>query len=489
MQADFPEDPALNASPASDGIFLPGSAYLEFHSTLRNHTFQAARSTFPSRCGTPERPPTRHVQDNEGQSDLPGDEETEGSREGTAVSAVPTPSFVELTQQQEFELWKNWVDEIAPWVRDYRHHRGSRLYRYQTTFKTRRSLIMIQLDKFDNKRHFGRALPPLAKENPHLRFSILAVSARQLERKDSTRSSLSLALYQEAIHHLVPQLQTRTANVVASCVVLCVLEMMSCSPKMWRRHLDGCASLIISMGINGLSGGLEQALFWCFARMDLCGALISDEQTIIPIESWLPKSTVNDESHLFHQSLGFDMYANYMVYLCGRVVDFLAGANQTGEMDHGRRWSHLFDLLRRWYNDRPLDMKPILDLSPSTSDFKQPFPILLFSSSAAISGNQLYHTGALLMLQQKPRSVRLSAGTRSILWHARRISAISISNTDHACWTNCIQPLWLAGQVMSHPAEHRAILETYERIERETGWGARWRADDLREYWGDLGGG
>lgn len=77
---------------------------------------------------------------------------------------------------------------------------------------------------------------------------------------------------------------------VASCVVLCVLEMMSCklhtdtdllrptypvsitdlclgSPKMWRRHLDGSASLILSLGINGFSGGLEQALFWCFARM------------------------------------------------------------------------------------------------------------------------------------------------------------------------------------------------------------------------------
>lgn len=356
----------------------------------------------------------------------------------------------------------------------------------------------MQLDKFDNKRHFGRALPPLAKENTHLRFSILALSARQLERKesarkpertDSTRSSLSLALYQEAIHHLVPQLQTRTTNVVASCVVLCVLEMMSCSPKMWRRHLDGCASLIMSMGITGLSGGLEQALFWCFARMDLCGGLISDEPTMIPIESWLPEATVSDQTHLYHRSLGFDMYANYIVYLCALVQKFLAGSRHAGEADYGRRWSHLFDLLRKWYDDRPLEMKPILDLSPATSDLKQPFPILLFSSSSAISGNQLYHTGALLMLQQKPRSVRLGPGTRSILWHARRISAISISNTDHACWTNCILPLWFAGRVMSHPAEHRAIVETYERIERETGWGTQWRADDLREYWGDLAGG
>jgi hypothetical protein len=36
---------------------------------------------------------------------------------------------------------------------------------------------------------------------------------------------------------------------------------------MWRRHLDGCASLIQSLNIHGSSGGMEQALFWCFARM------------------------------------------------------------------------------------------------------------------------------------------------------------------------------------------------------------------------------
>lgn len=348
----------------------------------------------------------------------------------------------------------------------------------------------MQLDKLDAERHFGCTLPPLARQHPHLRFSILALSARQLERKDPTRSSLSLALYQEAIHHLVPQLQTRTSTVVASCVVLCVLEMMSCSPKMWRRHLDGCASLIQSMGIHGLSGGLEQALFWCFARMDLCGGFISDEQTIIPIGSWLPDTDADAENngHTLYKSLGPDMYANYVVYLCGRVVDLLSGGSP-GASGFGRRWDDLFNSLTKWYNDRPSEMKPILDLSPSETDFDRPFPILLFSGTSAIAGNQLYHTAKLLLLQQKPRGVRLGPGTRSILWHARRISGISISNASHGCWTNCIQPLWFAGRVMSHPAEHRAILETYDMIERETGWGARWRAEDLKEYWGDLSGG
>lgn len=58
---------------------------------------------------------------------------------------------------------------------------------------------------------------------------MLALSARQQERKyPDRRSSASLVLYQEAVHQLIPQLQTKSTAVVASCVVLCVLEMMSC---------------------------------------------------------------------------------------------------------------------------------------------------------------------------------------------------------------------------------------------------------------------
>lgn len=115
------------ASPGSegmshDGIFLPGSAYLEFHSALRSHTFNAARSAFPSRCGTPESPETAHTTIRaEGQSVEENlslnvhTSETVSPLEDVALSR-PTPRLSELSQQEEFELWKNWVDEIGPWV-------------------------------------------------------------------------------------------------------------------------------------------------------------------------------------------------------------------------------------------------------------------------------------------------------------------------------------------------------------------------------------
>jgi hypothetical protein len=86
-----------------------------------------------------------------------------------------------------------------------------------------------QLDKFDNKRHFEHKIPMIAKSTPHLKNSILALCARQIERENNSKSSSeSLGLYQEAIHLLLPELQTKNTAVIASSVILCVLEMMSC---------------------------------------------------------------------------------------------------------------------------------------------------------------------------------------------------------------------------------------------------------------------
>lgn len=86
-----------------------------------------------------------------------------------------------------------------------------------------------QLDMFDNHRHFASTFTQMAKSAPHLKYSILALSARQMERKQNEKSqSESLSLYQEAIHLLLPELESKTTPVIASCVILCVLEMLSC---------------------------------------------------------------------------------------------------------------------------------------------------------------------------------------------------------------------------------------------------------------------
>jgi hypothetical protein len=446
--------PHISDTSFEDGIFLPGSQYLELHSELRSRLFDTAHSVEPSRRGSPV--PIGQLD----QTSLPLDND--------AVEEDPR-RLAQLSPEQEYTLWQVYITEVAPWI-----------------------------DKFDNDRHFELVLPMLAKEAEHLKYSILALSARQIELKEKKMElNTSLGLYQLAIHLLTPQLETRSTVVLASSAVLCVLEMLSCSPKAWRRHLDGCAALIQALGITGTCGGLEQAIFWCFARMDVCGGLISLEKTLIPIHKWVGCGSLAEDSQILGAHATFDMRANTMVYLIGRVVDLLCNFGRWEQRHTGpgvmytnsqyvAQWLQLWDLIENWHRERPQEMEPILVIPSQQYDPPRPFPTVLYPNAPAIAGNQLYHTAALLMLKHKPASLHLAQKPRSMLWHARQICAISISNGNHACWTNSTQPIWIAGQLMSHSSEHKAILELYERVERETGWSTKWRANDLIEHWGDL---
>jgi hypothetical protein len=130
---------------------------------------------------------------------------------------------------------------------------------------------------FDSNRVFGIQLPALAKESPALMYAILAIGARQLERKERIQSSFdSLELYQEAIRLLTPLLQARDTRIIASCVVLCCLEMFAASAQDWRKHLEGCAAVFDAFGVNGFSGDVLQAVFWCYARMGKYTVYIAD---------------------------------------------------------------------------------------------------------------------------------------------------------------------------------------------------------------------
>lgn len=130
---------------------------------------------------------------------------------------------------------------------------------------------------------------------------------------------------------------------------------------------------------------------------------------------------------------------------------------------------------------RELDFDEDAETSPS-----DPFPFILYSAYCAISSNQLYHAACLLLLEMKPTfiNVREEGHIGSPLWHARRICGISITNTHHGSLNNAIQPLWLAGKLLSHPVEHRAIVDLMQRIEDITGWRVTWRIKDLKELWG-----
>jgi hypothetical protein len=222
-----PLEPMESRSPDTLQTYYPNAEYRALHATLYNYMVDTARAE-TTRQGTP----VPLVQDSDSVAKLQ-------SYTGNIVAQSNSSTAV-LTVQREQELWANYIDEVTDW-----------------------------LDMFDNDNHFKTVLPALAQKTKHLRLAILALSSRQLERKDPNKPYVeSLRLYSEAIQLINNDLASMGTAVIASCVLLCVLEMMSSSPNEWARHLDGCAMLLTAAGIHGAVGGMKQAIFWCFARME-----------------------------------------------------------------------------------------------------------------------------------------------------------------------------------------------------------------------------
>lgn len=226
-------------------------------------------------------------------------------------------------------------------------------------------------------------------------------------------------------------------------------------------------------------------------RLDLCSALISDgtEGTLLETSKWLPPgASRHDARGLFRSSGSPDMHANYAVYLCSEVCELVADRTRFFELgvregldpeELSHRWVCLWEELQAWTRDRPPELLPTQTL-PST-----PFPQPLFLHWSAISSTQLYHTACVLLLGSMPKPLNLKLGvTGSAVWHAKNICGISLANPHRGCLNNAIQPLWIAGRLLSHKSEHALLVEMIRGIESMTGWGTCWRIDDLESAWG-----
>lgn len=183
------------------------------------------------------------------------------------------------------------------------------------------------------------------------------------------------------------------------------------------------------------------------------------------------------------------MYANFAVFLCAKTCELVSDRNKYVELgtENGcdtphfqQRWSQLWEKLSNWALYRPKEMLPVETINNA------PFPHILFAHWAAISSNQLYHTSCVLLLNANPnQKLPLeSSPTASVMWHAKRICGISLANPHEGCLNNAIQPLWIAGRLLSHSSEQALVVKTIRHIEVLTGWTATWRIRDLESTWG-----
>lgn len=467
------DDPAANQvdgdafmSPTSLSPFDEYAAnprYIELQEELRGLLFAGVSSLDPSKSTTPE-PAADEAADDHERASVPSSKSLDFSR-------------VSIPKMRLVKYLKNWVIECSPY-----------------------------LDKFDEARHFGIQVPLLAQSSPGLFYAVLAFSARQMERKACLEKSYdSLELYQESIRLLAPGLQAKDPNMLVTACILAVLELMSGSPRNWRRHIEGCAALFAFYEVTGFSGGLLQAVFWCYARMELCGAIISGgaESTVLSLDKWVPAipegiGTTRAQAEDFVKSIFYqkgretpDMHANWAVYLCAKACDLmyrqvrlveLGEQDETDDRPFVDRWRRLWSELQFWRDTRPKCLLPIMTTEPSEN---QIFPIILFAHWAAISSNQLYHAACIVMLEMRPPGEPLPNTLEySAVWHAQRVCGISWTNPHRGNLINAIQPLYIAGRLLTHPREHLEVARLFKIIDRTTGWGAIWRLKDLEAEWG-----
>jgi hypothetical protein len=214
-------------------------------------------------------------------------------------------------------------------------------------------------------------------------------------------------------------------------------------------------------------------------------ALINELPTSIPLH--LPEMT-NAPWHKTDSAMHIFQCANTPLFLCLRAMKFCWGdpADRIGLAgDMVSTWRDIVDQLNAWYSQRPQEFLSMVEIEMADDGF----PLILFTSGAAVFGNQLYHTAMFLLLRHKPRTVMLPSrhrsSTMSTLWHARRICGIALNNDRRECWDmSLVASLLVAARTMTHEAQHHVLLAGLDKVERLTGWGLSVIRDILQGEWG-----
>ncbi|QMW28634.1 hypothetical protein G4B84_003923 [Aspergillus flavus NRRL3357] len=314
---------------------------------------------------------------------------------GLAVSRDESPQpepFLPVTCTEKARLISSFIQETGTWC--------------ETT---------------DSNMHFTmRSLHSMMKSTAFV-AAAMSLASRQLDHVEKVQRPVTLELYQSTIQHLLRQDPAKAdASVLATCTLLCVYEMMASDVHEWRRHLKGCAGLLLAKKWNGSSQGIVKSCFWAFARIDVWAAFISGKTTLIPTDFWLDDTSI--ESLATERDV--DDYCNLAIFIFAQIVNMLAapGAN--------------------WVNQlQPLYIAGAVFANKSSS----------LSACPDSSDDQ----------------VRFSPSSR--------ISIIRQNIPSHHARSNLEE---------EYATEKILLLKHLARIENETGWKTSDRAADLRKLWG-----
>ncbi|KAH3669311.1 hypothetical protein OGAPHI_001432 [Ogataea philodendri] len=358
--------------------------------------------------------------------------------------------------------------------------------------------VAYLLNKSDepNSNVFLTVVPEMAETFPALQYAMMAISSRHLERvRDDYYGDKTLQYYNYALKQLGTSLNSKqnVLQVVTCCVLLCYFEVLCTDPETWRTRLEKCAAVLKACNITASSeNNLERALFWSFIELDVGCCSGGEKPSIIPTNEWFSQVP---------ESIDTEMHS--MLYLTAQVFELVSSGDD--KIDFDADWKSLWESLSKWELNRSTNMR-------SFQSFKRNdlFPEILYSNSTAICGNQLFHLCCILMLQTKPRLVKIekseqtlfqsavrsdsvgseSAGmSRSQIWHAKQIIGINLCNMKASakrnigCHIVSLQGIWTAGKLFSSSHEHSIIMKLLIDLQKWTSFSMSWRGRQLTEFW------
>ncbi|KAK3072130.1 hypothetical protein LTS18_014698, partial [Coniosporium uncinatum] len=156
--------------------------------------------------------------------------------------------------------------------------------------------------------------------NEGLLKAILAASSRHLAIKASMEgrpkdTTDSIGYYAQALRFLQMgmkyQSYTRSAELLATVLIIALFEMLDGSPLGWERHLKGIFWIQRSQDSNGECGGLKQAIWWNWLNQDIWSAMrerrrvFSFYKPVRSYENMEPYEVARRSTYLLAQAVNF----------------------------------------------------------------------------------------------------------------------------------------------------------------------------------------